>query len=354
MKRAILFVAFAAVCGAQTTVNGGRDYKGTLKASGNVSAVDFSGAGATAPARAGTSASRPSGCSQGQIYFATDVTAGQNLYFCTVTGTPGVWTQMSGSTTGGGGGSAAYISSLLAGPDLTRTITGATHGFTTTALLIAVYDNASPRNAINVTYAVNPTTYDVVITFASPQSSYYVVVNGGVGPQGPAGPQGAGGGGTPGGTSGQMQINSSGSFAGQTSIFSGGTLAQRAMECTSGTTSYSALTAAAASQEITIQTGVSGNVRWDHVTISETTQFAGTTGLTVSMGRPGTNNYEMTGAQFPLMVSSGDANSWTARPIPPQLTGTYTLVLNFAVASGNVNAATAGSVTWEACGYSVR
>jgi hypothetical protein len=46
MKRAILFVAFAALCGAQTTVNGGRDYKGTLKASGSVSAVDFSGAGA--------------------------------------------------------------------------------------------------------------------------------------------------------------------------------------------------------------------------------------------------------------------------------------------------------------------
>jgi len=33
MKKAILFVAFAALCGAQTTVNGGRDYKGTLKAS---------------------------------------------------------------------------------------------------------------------------------------------------------------------------------------------------------------------------------------------------------------------------------------------------------------------------------
>ena len=53
MKRAILFVACAAVCGAQTTVNGGRDYKGTLKASGSVSAVDFSNAGGTAPAQSG-------------------------------------------------------------------------------------------------------------------------------------------------------------------------------------------------------------------------------------------------------------------------------------------------------------
>ena len=97
MKRAILFVTFAALCGAQTTVNGGRDYKGTLKASGSVSVVDFSGAGGTAPAKAGTSASRPTACTQGQIYFSTDVAAGQNLYFCTVTGAPGVWTQMSGN-----------------------------------------------------------------------------------------------------------------------------------------------------------------------------------------------------------------------------------------------------------------
>src|ERR1035438_5341861 len=102
---------------------------------------------------------------------------------------------------------------------------------------------------------------------------------------------GSGGGGTPGGAAGQGQVNSSGSFAGQSSIFSGGTLVQRAVECASGTTNYTALTAAAANQEITIQTGISGNVRWDHVQISETTQFSGTTGLTVSMGRPGTNNY---------------------------------------------------------------
>ena len=49
MKRAILLATFATLCGAQTTVNGGRDYKGTLKASGSVSAVDFSNAGGTAP-----------------------------------------------------------------------------------------------------------------------------------------------------------------------------------------------------------------------------------------------------------------------------------------------------------------
>src|ERR1017187_5606338 len=307
MKRAILLVAFAALCGAQTTVNGGRDYKGTLKASGSVSVVDFSGSGSTAPAKAGTSASRPTACTQGQIYFATDVAAGQNLYFCTVTGAPGVWTQMSGNAAGtmtagtgapagtcappmlyidttnqdlwycsatntwkkptadtsgfataagtntwtgynnfaggqwrppestvanlpnasgdagkvfmvtdaaaagtcssgggalremcrangssyecvggcgsggGGGGTAAYISSLMAGPDTTRTITGGTHGFATAALLVMVYDKASPRNAISVSWTVNASTYDVAITFASPQSNYYVAIIGGAG-----------------------------------------------------------------------------------------------------------------------------------------------------------------------------
>ena len=60
------------------------------------------------------------------------------------------------------------------------------------------------------------------------------------------------------------------SFAGQSSIFSGGARVQRAVECASGTVSYTALTAAAANQEITIKTGTSGNVRWDQVTVSET------------------------------------------------------------------------------------
>ena len=151
-----------------------------------------------------------------------------------------------------------------------------------------------------------------------------------------------------------MQINAGGSFAGQASVFSGGVRVQRAAECATGTVSASSLTAVAANQEITIQTEIPSYMRWDQVTVSETTQFLGTTGLTVSMGRPGTNNYEMTGALVPLMVSGGDANFWTARPSPPQLTGLYSIVLNFAVTSGNVNAATAGVLTWEVCGYAAR
>src|SRR6266567_1937131 len=112
MRKPILFVMLAGMCAAQTTVNGGRDYKGTLSVSGSVSAVDFSGAATTAPVKTGALAARPTACNRGQIYFATDAAAGQNLYFCTTTGTPGAWSQMSG---GSGGSSTATGSGAPSG-----------------------------------------------------------------------------------------------------------------------------------------------------------------------------------------------------------------------------------------------
>jgi hypothetical protein len=171
--------------------------------------------------------------------------------------------------------------------------------------------------------------------------------------------QSGGGGGTPGGSSGQMQVNSSGSFGGQGSVFDAGTKVQRAVECTKGTTAYTALTAAASSQEITILGGttpLSGNLRYEGMLMSETTQFASTTGLTVSMGRPGsTTHAEMSnGSTMPLQVSAGDGNYVSARPLPPAINTTYSIVLNFSVTSGNVNAATAGALTWEVCAYAAR
>jgi hypothetical protein len=336
MKGPFLIAMYVGLCAAQTTVNGGRDYKGTLSVSGTVSAVDFSGAASTAPVKTGLLGGRPAACTRGQIYFATDVTAGQNLYFCTVTGSPGTWSQMSGAAvsttttgsgapsgnctpaamyvdtanqdlwfcgtanswkkpspdmgnvptlsggntwtgynnlsaaqwrppestvanlpaasanagkvfmvtdaasagdcaTGGGsvrelcraaatayecvggcgsGGTATgssgsaggppYITSLIPGPDTTKTIPGATHGFGTVGLLVAVYDNAVPRNAIAASWTVNPTSYDVAVSFAAPQSNYYVVINGGTGPQGPAGASGSGSGTINSGTVGQI------------------------------------------------------------------------------------------------------------------------------------------------------
>ena len=51
---------------------------------------DFSGATHTLPAVKGLTASKPATCTIGELYFATDATAGQNVYNCTATNT---WTQ---------------------------------------------------------------------------------------------------------------------------------------------------------------------------------------------------------------------------------------------------------------------
>ena len=138
----------------------------------------------------------------------------------------------------------------------------------------------------------------------------------------------------------------------QASIFSAGTKVQRSVECAYGTVASTALTAAATSQEITIQTGLLGAVLYDQIQLSETTQFTGATGLAVSMGRPGVSTHaELTAGTFALGVSSGESSFLNDRPTPPQVTSTYSLVLNFTATSGNVNAATAGGLKWKVCGY---
>jgi hypothetical protein len=124
-------------------------------------------------------------------------------------------------------------------------------------------------------------------------------------------------------------------------------------QCSGGSVSYSSFTATG-SQEIPILVGVSGSTRYDQITLSETTKFDNITGLKVSMGRPGSATHaEMLGGWFDLGVSSGAFNFWNARPVPPQLTSTYTIVLIFTVPSGTLNVAEAGVLTWEICGWNV-
>jgi len=108
MKKAIGILALlgAGIGSAQETVNGSPVVMGTLKTNGSQSAVDFTGAGTTAPVRTGLLAARPSNCSQGQMYFATDATAGQNLYLCTATG---VWSLGTGGVTVTPGGSSGSV-----------------------------------------------------------------------------------------------------------------------------------------------------------------------------------------------------------------------------------------------------
>ena len=96
-RRVLALLALASVANAQGVVNGQRNVLGRLSTSGPNSSVDFTAAGMTSPVKTGTLAARPVNCSQGEMYFATDATAGQNLYLCTTPGTPGVWTLQGGS-----------------------------------------------------------------------------------------------------------------------------------------------------------------------------------------------------------------------------------------------------------------
>jgi len=113
--RAFAVLALASLGNAQGVVNGPRDHLGRLSSSGAYSSVDFTAAGSTAPVKTGTLAARPAGCIQGQLYFATDAPAGQNLYACTATGTPGTWSAEGGSggTPAGGGSGACSLASSL-------------------------------------------------------------------------------------------------------------------------------------------------------------------------------------------------------------------------------------------------
>lgn len=65
----------------------------------NQGKVDSSGATHTLPAKVGIISSKPATCTVGEMYFATDATAGANWYYCTATNT---WTAQSSS--GGGVG----------------------------------------------------------------------------------------------------------------------------------------------------------------------------------------------------------------------------------------------------------
>ena len=93
--RTIIFFLPVAVMTAQTQV----DLRTQSKS------VDFSGAVATKPAKAGTTL--PANCSTGEVFFKLDASAGQNLYLCAAVNT---WTQL---TSGSGGGSTPTSTSAL-------------------------------------------------------------------------------------------------------------------------------------------------------------------------------------------------------------------------------------------------
>lgn len=110
---------------------------------GGASAVfDMSGAAHTQPALKGTIAGKPATCTQGEVYFATDATAGQNWFFCTATNT---WTQQLNS-----GGGTGFV---------------ACHAYTYTSGTLTV-DFSTYSCAIVTASGANPT-----LAFTAPTSS---------------------------------------------------------------------------------------------------------------------------------------------------------------------------------------
>lgn len=130
---------------------------------------------------------------------------------------------------------------------------------------------------------------------------------------------------------------------------------QSSETCRCGIVAASSLTAPSVSQEVPILTALGGNFRFDHVLVQETTRFSSESadGLVVGVGRAGLGSDVVS----PFALKSGFApnNYWYERPTPPQLTGSYDLVLNFKASSplgdGDVSNFSAGALTWEVCGY---
>ena len=95
ITKILALLALSQMMKAQEVVNGGNVYLGPLRSSGTQAAVDFTWAASTSPVKSGTVASRPGTCTVGQLYFATDAAAGQNLAVCTSTN---VWTTIAGAS----------------------------------------------------------------------------------------------------------------------------------------------------------------------------------------------------------------------------------------------------------------
>jgi hypothetical protein len=117
----------------------------------------------------------------------------------------------------------------------------------------------------------------------------------------------------------------------------------------------SALTSQSNSQEVPILTGLVGSFRFDHVLVQETARFVSdkVAGVVVGVGRAGSGADVV--SPFPLKSDSAPGNFWYERPTPPQLSGTYDLVLNFKASSplgdGTASNLDSGAVAWEVCGY---
>jgi hypothetical protein len=145
----------------QTLVNGGRVQIGSW---------DASGATHTLPAKRGTIAQLPATCTQGEEYFATDATAGQNKYYCTAANT---WTQELGVSTfvqSGAGAVTRTVTAKLQDGVHVKDFGAKGDGLTddSVAFAAALASGAGEVRADAGTYLINS-----VITLAKGQKIYF-------------------------------------------------------------------------------------------------------------------------------------------------------------------------------------
>jgi hypothetical protein len=115
-----------------------------------------------------------------------------NLYFCNAN--TGTWSQANNGTASGAAACVINFTSqtsvsITEGSSCNGT---STHGFATSALLVAAYDNSTPANQLTATVTVNASTYAVAVSFGGTKSGF-IVVNGSIGPTGATGATGSAG-----------------------------------------------------------------------------------------------------------------------------------------------------------------
>jgi hypothetical protein len=195
--------------------------------------IDFSGSGSTKPMQTGSTL--PSSCTVGQFFFLTSAPAGSNVYACNAVNTWSVegnslsvnagtanqvlssngsniqWLSLGGDVSGVPAGltvnrlqgrpvstaapsngqvlqwnsaanqwqaaaSQAGNSSYVFTVQTSITIPGSVHQFGTTNLIVNCYDNSSPpQNVEPDRIQINPTNYNVTVSFSAAQSGYCVV-----------------------------------------------------------------------------------------------------------------------------------------------------------------------------------
>lgn len=348
-KRITLVLGLCAVvAGAQTTVNGGRVFTGVLKSSGASATVDFSGAASTVPVQTGLLAARPASCNAGQMYFATDAAAGQNLSYCA--GSPGAWTTATGVS--------GSLPATVVQTNQSNAYTAGTQDFSASAHTLPARKGLTAALPSACTVGEEYFATDA----AAGQNMYYCTAANGWTQQAAGG--GGSGGATPGGVSGSLQKNNgSGGLNGQGMIYSnvygGGSERQLGISCTPKITiPYTAFTAASGLQQIKV---ASVPAYWfpTAILLNEAAPFTSgngqVTALAGSIGTSGSPSYYL--QPLPLMQPSPNykADNVNGQPASLQAHDIYVQVnvtnANPGVlGSGSVTNLTGGSLEVAICG----